>query len=90
MPVIPLVNAMGVIVAPEQTVCVDGVATAFGAGFTTTVAVIGVPVQPLNVGVTVNVTVTVAVVVFTRAPVILPVPLAAIPVIEAVLSLLQL
>ena len=34
-----------VIGEPEQIVCADGVATAFGIGLTTTVAVIGVPVQ---------------------------------------------
>ena len=35
-------KATGVIVAPEQIVCDDGVATALGLGFTSTVAVIGV------------------------------------------------
>jgi len=30
---------------PEQIVCADGVATALGIGFTTTVAVIGAPVH---------------------------------------------
>ena len=34
-----------VIAEPEQIVCEAGVATALGIGFTTTVAVIGVPVQ---------------------------------------------
>ena len=34
-----------VIAEPEQIVCEAGVATAFGMGLTTTVAVIGVPVQ---------------------------------------------
>ena len=34
-----------VIAEPEQIVCEAGVATALGMGFTTTVAVIGVPVQ---------------------------------------------
>ena len=78
------------IVAPEQIVCEDGVVTAFGVGLTSTVAVTGVPAQPLAAGVTVNVTVTGAVVMFVNAPLILPVPLAAIPVMEAVLSLVQL
>ena len=45
--------------------------------------------QPLAVGVTVNVTVTGEAVVFVKTPVILPDPLAAIPVAEAVLSLVQ-
>jgi len=75
-----LLNAIGVIVDPEQTVCDDGVATATGLGFTSTVAVMDPPVQPLAVGVMVNVTVTGAVVVLVKAPAILPDPLAAIPV----------
>jgi hypothetical protein len=39
------VKTMVVIAPPEHIVCDDGVATAFGVGFTTTVAVIGVPLQ---------------------------------------------
>ena len=74
----------------EQIVWDAGVATAFGVGFTSTVAVTGVPVQPLAVGVIVNVTVTGEVVVFVNAPLILPAPLAAIPVTATVLSLVQL
>jgi hypothetical protein len=57
---------------------------------TITVAVIGAPGQPLAVGVMVNVTVTAAAVVFTNVPLMLPVPLAAIPVTVAVLFLVQL
>ena len=83
-------KATGVIVAPEQIVCDDGVATALGLGFTSTVAVIGVPEQLVVVGVIVNVTVTGAVVVFVNVPLILPDPLADIPVIEVVLFLVQL
>ena len=83
-------NPICVIAAPEQIVCAGGVARTFGTGFTTTVVVIGVPVHPLAVGVMVNVTVTGAVVVFVKAPVMLPVPLAAIPVTESELSLVQL
>ena len=90
MPAELLLNAIGVIVAPEQIVCDNGIADAFGPAFTSAVAVIGAPVQPLTEGVTVNVTVTAAVVVFVNAPVILPEPLAAIPVTEAVLFLVQL
>ena len=77
-------------VAPEQIVWDDGVATTFGLGFTSTVAVISVPVQPLAAGVMVNVTVTGTVPVFVKAPLMLPDPLAAIPVTETVLSLVQL
>ena len=77
------------IVAPEQIVCVSGVADAAGVAFTSTVAVIGAPVQPLAVGVMVNVTVIGAPVVFVNAPVISPDPLAAIPVTGTVLSLVQ-
>lgn len=36
-------NTIVVIGLPEHTVCDEGVATALGIGFTTTVAVIGVP-----------------------------------------------
>ena len=65
-------------------------ADAVGAGFTTTVAVMGLPTQPPAVGVIVNVTVSGAAVLFVSAPVMLPDPLAAIPVTEAVLVLVQL
>ena len=51
---------------------------------------IGVPGQPLAVGVIVNVTVIGALVVLVKVPLILPDPLAAIPVTVAVLSLVQL
>ena len=74
---------------PEQMVCEAGVATALGVGLTRTVAVIGVPEQPLAEGVIVNVTVTGALVVLVRVPEISPEPFAAIPVTPAVLSLVQ-
>lgn len=61
-----------------------------GTAFTSTVAVMGAPVQPLNIGMIVNVTVTGVVVVLNNVPVISPVPLAVIPVTEALLSLVQL
>ena len=48
---------------------------------------IDVPGHPFAVGVMVNVTVTGADVVLVNEPLMLPVPLAAIPVTEAVLSL---
>ena len=89
-PGIPLLNAIGVIVAPEKIICDNGVADAAGPAFTSTVAVIGAPIHPLAVGVIVNVTVMGAVVVFVKAPVmLLPDPLAAIPVTKAALSLVQ-
>src|ERR1700741_2723345 len=78
---------IGVIFWPEQRLCDDGVATASGVGLTTTVAVIGVPGQLFAVGVIVNVTVTGALVVLVNAPLISPLPLAAIPVASTVLSL---
>lgn len=81
---------MVVIALPEQMVCAAGVATAFGLGLTNTVAVIGVPVQPLALGVIVKVTVTGALVVLVSVPLILPVPLAAMPVTAVVLSRVQL
>ena len=83
-------SAIVVIALPEQMVCAAGVATAFGVGLTSTVAVIGVPVQPLAEGVTVNVTVCGVVVVFVSVPEILPLPLAAMPVTFAVLFRVQL
>ena len=83
-------STIGAIVTPEQTVCVDGVATATGEGFTTTVALIGAPVQPFAVGIMVKVTVKAPPVVLVNAPVILPVPLAPMPVTKTVLSLVQL
>ena len=61
-----------------------------GRTFTSTVAVIGVPVQPLAVGVIVKVTVIAEAVVLVSAPLIFPDPLAAIPVTVPVLSLVQL
>ena len=60
-----------------------------GIGFTITVAVIGVPAQPLADGVMVKVTVTGTVVVLFNIPLIFPVPLAAIPGAVAVLFLVQ-
>ena len=74
----------------EHIICDDGVATASGVGFTSTVAVIGAPGHPLAVGVIVNVTVTGAAVVLVSVPLISPLPLAAIPVTATVLSLVQL
>jgi hypothetical protein len=81
---------MVVMYEPEQMVCDDGVATAFGAGLINTVAVIEVPGQPLAIGVIVNVTVTGALVMLVNIPLIFPVPLAAMPVSDAVLFLVQL
>ncbi len=77
-----------VIAEPEQMVWLDGVATAFGIGFTTTVALNAGPGQPLAVGVIVNVTVTAALVVLVSVPdIAVPDPLAAMPVTVATLSL---
>ena len=59
-------------------------------GLTTTFAVTGVPEQVLAVGVIVNVTVIGALVVLVKLPEMLPLPLAAMPVTPAVLSLVQL
>jgi hypothetical protein len=90
---VPLTLPLSTIVVmavPEQIVCDDGVATAFGIGFTITVAVIGVPEQPLAVGVIVKVTVTGAFVVLVNVPLMVPEPLAGIPVTATVLSLDQL
>ena len=88
VPVVLLLITIGVIVAPEHIVWLDGVAVTSGVGFTNTVAVIGVPEQPFAVGVIVKVTVIGAAVVLVSVPVILlPDPLPAMPVTSAVLSL---
>ena len=60
-----------------------------GVGLTNTVAAIGVPGQPLAVGVIVNVTVIGAPVVLVSDPLISPDPLAAMPVTVALLSLVH-
>ncbi len=52
--------------------------------------VAAVPGQPFATGVIVKVTVTGVLVLFTSDPLIFPEPLAAIPVTEDVLSLVQL
>ena len=78
------VNTIVVIAEPEQIVCEDGVATAFGTGFTTTVAVTGVPGQLLADGVMVKVTVTGALVVLVKVPVVKLV--AAVPEARPVMS----
>ena len=90
VPGVVLVSEIGLIATPEHTVCEPGVATAVGVGFTNTVAVIGVPVQPLAVGVIVKVTVIGNAVVLVSVPEMFPEPLAAIPVTVATLSLVQL
>jgi hypothetical protein len=88
-PDVETVKFTGGIAAPLHTVWL-ATGVIVGIGFTTTVAVIGVPGQPLAVGVMVNVVVTGAVVVLLNAPLILPEPLAAIPVAAPILSLVQL
>ena len=82
-------NTIGLMLAPEQIVWLIGVAVASGVGFTSTVAVIGVPMQPLALGVMVNVTSTGAKVVLVNVPLISPLPLEAMPVMVAVASRIQ-
>ena len=74
---------------PEHIVWLAGVAAASGLGLTNTVAVTGVPGQLLADGVIVNVTVTGDSVVLVNVPLILPLPLAAMPVTVPVLFLVQ-
>ena len=90
VPLILPVSSIVVMDEPEQMVCEAGAATALGVGSTITVAVIGEPTQPLALGVIVNVTVIGALVVLVKVPVIVPDPLAAMPVTEVALSLVQL
>ena len=58
-------------------------------GFTSTVAVIGAPVQPLALGVMVKVTSIGAKVVFVNVPLISPLPLEAMPVMVVIASRVQ-
>ena len=87
MPLIEPLSAIVVMLAPEQIVCKDGVATALGVELTSTVAELE---QLLVVGVMINVTYTGVVELFVKAPLILPAPLFAIPVTAAALFLVQL
>ena len=73
----------------EQTAPPPLIAKISGTGLTSTVAVIGAPVQPLALGVMVNVTSTGAKVVLVNVPLISPVPLEAMPVMVAVASRVQ-
>ena len=85
-------NMIGVMATPEQAAWLAGVATALGIGLTSTVAVIGVPAQPLADGVMVKVTSSGAVLVteLVSVPLIgLPDPLAGMPVTSTRLSLVQ-
>ena len=82
-------NTIGLILVPEQIVWLIGVAVASGVGLTNTVVVIGVPVQPLALGVMVNVTSIGAKVVFVNIPLISPTPLEAMPVMVVVASRVQ-
>ena len=70
-------------------VCVAGKAAAPGVGLTTTTAVIGAPAQPLAVGVMVKVTSAGRFIGLVSEPVILPVPIAGIPV-TGILSFAQI
>ena len=81
------------VIEPSADTQVDGStwdSVQVGLELTNTVAVIGVPGQPLAVGVIVKVTVIAALVVFVKLPLIVPVPLAAMPVTVATLSRVQL
>ena len=73
----------------ERIVWLEGVRTVLGDGFTRTVAVIADPAHVVAVGVIVKVTVIGAAVVLVSVPLMFPLPLAAIPVTEAELSLVQ-
>ena len=71
---------MGVMLVPEQMVWLFGVDTTSGVGLTRVVAVVGIPIQPLALGVIVKDTSSGAKVVFVNMPLIFPLPLEAIPV----------
>lgn len=81
---------MLLIAEPAHLLCEEGEVVAFGTGFTTTVAVMAVPLHDPKDGVIVKVTVAGLVPLLMSVPLILPVPDAGIvPVIPA-LSLTQL
>ena len=80
VPGVKLVKFTAAVLAPAQSVWFATGATT-GVGFTVMVNVVGVPAQPLAVGVTVIVAVTGELVVFVAVKAaILPVPLAARPI----------
>ena len=83
-----LLKLIPVINPPEQIDWLGVLAVNVGIGLTTTVAVMGVPLQ-VPTGVIVKVTVIGASVVLVNEPEISPEPLAAIPVAEVVLSLVH-
>lgn len=90
--VVPLTVEFNSILVVEPVQMDSALAEPTGVGFTNTVAVIGDPTQNVGagpVGVMVKVTVTGALVVFVNVPVMLPLPLAAIPVTSVVLSRVQ-
>jgi len=75
---------------PEQTDWLLTDAETVGIGLTVISKLSGVPVQPFAEGVTVKVTITGALVVLINVPLIVPEPLAAMPVTEAELRLVHL
>ena len=83
-------NTIALIDPPEHIVCEAGVATAFGVGFTNTVAVMADPGHPFAVGVILKLTVTGAFVVLVKLPLMFPLPLAGMPLTVAELSRVQL
>lgn len=82
-------NTIVDIAASEHLVWLDGVAVTSGVGLTKTVAVAGLPGQPLAFAVTVNVTVTGFTEPLINVPEILPLPLLPIVPVMAGLSLTQ-
>ena len=78
---------MAVVVPLQYTLLLTALTT--GVGFTSTVAVVGVPGQPRDDGVMVKVTVIGNGLVLVKVPLILPEPLAAIPLTVALLFLVQ-
>ena len=75
---------------PVQMSCVEIDGTASGVGLTRTVTNMGDPGHPLATGVTVNITITGILVLFTRLPVMFPLPLVATVPLTPGLSRTQL
>ena len=82
-------NITGAVGALLHTVWLGGTGLTVGVGFTVTVAVMAAPTHPLAVGVIVNVVVCATLVVLVSVPLILPEPLAAMPVKFTVLFLVH-
>ena len=89
VPLLPVTFIDSVTLSLLHTVA-EPLIDACGTGLTVMLIVIGLPPQVFAVGVMVKVTVTGSEVVLVNVPLMVPLPLATIPVTDAVLFLVQL